>query len=873
MSKLWFALAAILLSSGTTRAQAPPGSPAPFQYGNANEWDGILNKNAPGDEHGALGRTYLVLKANLQISFINRTSLQTGENPLPAGMPLDDTQFWPAQLDSSKVVIPGGSALPPGNVAITPNGDGRVHYDPYSPCKDSVGRWIVVEMGNLQYQDGTTAAAVLVGISTGEDPNPADSPSPTPTATVTATPTPTGTSTPGATITSTPTASATATPGATWTFFALASTAPANVLGNDSAAADFPEVGFNTNWISITASKFFKDSTGAYQKPLLFVFQRQPSECSAQIPANPALLPVTAGTSGSCTGTSGSSSSAWYCNDSQLSFACPVVNYHAGTQNPTQDPDGSNLFFIKSISGSSGTARVWAINGAAGSPSYGTNASVTTTGEPGPGGNWTWSGNLPLTIPQAGTNVQPIKTGVNDDRFVSCVNRQLPMANVIYAAQSIGLPATNPTDTAVQWWTIPHNLSQLYGLSLSLTDVERIGSSSGYGNLYYDTIDPSIAVNYLGDVLIGFSGMFPAPPQYAAPGYLGAFFDFKSHSGCQEYQPYLYARGLGPYYPNGDANGNPVRTGDYSQTVVDPNDDTGFLTTTGWAGSLSAVSGNGYGWVQRWARINPSTPASPVFVGAPGSVEDECPGTETKCQITLTAPAGVQKGDILIATLNVGLPETGSFTIPAGWSVAMDVTYGTGCGAVRSVGLEHQYAGSLDSGSYLFKFPRNKKTCNNLTVHTEFEGDLVSYRGACQNVSNIEGDYQYGYDPVLANVGFPLNTFQVTGTVLSTGNISIGTGNIPSFPSYDNNTLVAWFYGSAEMETGESNGFCSVLSDLTGFPPLTTEILQSGCTGIPLALGDAPVQTTQNGAPYAGESVTDSAYGFKFGWVTLLPPY
>jgi hypothetical protein len=230
-----------------------------------------VNKSIPGDEHGSAGRTYVVLKGNLEFSFISWSSIQNGYNYLPGGMPIPDTQFWQASIPSSSVVVPNGAAAPSGSVQVTPVSDGRVYYDPYSTCGDGMGRWIVIEMGNLTYSNQSTAAAVLVAISQQEDPNPADL-------------------------------------GVTWSQFAIASTAPANGIGTDTGTVDFPQAGFNTNWITLTVNKFFKDSSGNYTEPLTFVFERQPAECSAAIPINPNLLPTSGG--GPCTGSAGTSISA-----------------------------------------------------------------------------------------------------------------------------------------------------------------------------------------------------------------------------------------------------------------------------------------------------------------------------------------------------------------------------------------------------------------------------------------------------------------------------------------------------------------------------------------------------------------------------------
>jgi hypothetical protein len=753
-------------------------------------------------------------------------------------MPIQDTNFWPASIDSSRVVTPGGGAAPSGAVAVTPYSDGRVHYDPYPACGDGAGRWIIVEMGNLQYSNGATAAAILVAISNGEDPNPADS-------------------------------------GVSWNAFAIASTAPANSMGSDNVAADFPQVGFNTNWIAITAQKFFA-GVGGYAKPLLFVFERQTYECGAIVPSSPALLPTSSG--GSCTGTSGTSTSAWFCNDSLLSLACPVVNYHpAGS-----DPDGANLFLVRSAAPSTGTLDLYEITGNAASPLYGNSASVSTSGQPGPGGGWTWSGALPTTLQQGGpSGTKPIATGPNDDRIVSCVDRAFPPAagfsgptTVIYAAHTIGLPASNPTSTEVQWWTIYH-FSSAGSLTASLLDIERIGGHTTPcdGDLCYDTIDPSIAVNAAGDLVIGYSGL--PDPAYAGPGYLGAFFTLKSHSGCAEQNFWFYAGGLGPYFPGGDDNGKPVRTGDYSQTVVDPVDDTGFMTTGGWAGSVFPPSkGSGYGWMQNWNIIEPQNVAPPAFAGHT-ETEDECPSTEVNCKIHLAAPPGAQAGDIFYAIINAGIANPDTLVSPSSWTRLIFfpgngdtfVTSDPICGfPVFTYALVHEYTGSSDSGSYVFKVPRKTRTCGNLKTHSELVGDLASYRGACPNITNTEGDYNYS-----TAFAFSQSTDESSLTIgpITSPASTLGFG-FPIWPAGDNTTALAWFYGSAESDDS-SGGACSVLSQLSGAPTLTTEFQGSGCTGNPVLIGDySPYQDSQTLGPY---TVDDSLTGPKLGVVTIIPPY
>ncbi len=815
MLRLSLVLVALALLCCPASAQQPP-SPGPFATGNDNHWDSAVNPFIPGDEHGAVGRTYVVLSANLEMTFINRP-IQNGYNPLPSGMPVPDSQFW-QPLPSSSVIVPNGTTPPTGTVQVTPNSDFRVYYDPYSPCGDGAGRWIVVGMGNLTYSDQTTAAAVLLAISQQEDPNPADS-------------------------------------GVSWTQFAIASTAPANTGSDITAVGDFPRAGFNTNWIGVTALKFFKGSTGSYSVPLLFLFARQPSECTgtAGIPVKPSTLPTSGG--GACTGSSGGSSTAWYCNDSSIQGACPALSYHTGS-----DPDGSNFFLVRSVSGSTGTIDLYEISGTVNSPNYGgIYSQVSLQNQPGPGGNWTWQSEAFPNLGQADSTTLKIAPGPDDDRFESCVVRN----STLWASQTIGLPATNADSTAVQWWSIglDANKGKIY-------DVERIGGDGAYGGSVWDTMDSAIAVNSAGDVLVGFEGV--PNINSTSYGYLSALFAFKSHSGCLGYQNYLYAGGLGPYYPSGDANGNPVRTGDYSQTVVDPNDDTTFWTSEGWAGE-SGAPGNGYGWLQAWGFVSPSTPSGPTFLNLTPK-ETECPSSP--CTVTFTAPPNSQAGDVFIATITTAIPSTLTqlSSIPAGWNYLTYQNLGTTY--MKTVdanwcdlrtyewSLVHTYTGSNDSGSYTFQFPRHTLSCNGVILSNELGGELTAYRGACQNFETTKGTQ------ILDLQGFPQSTYSKTITV---GPFTPpDPSSNPGIP-YDNANLLNYLYGSAEAD--DSGGDCSNMSDpISGTPALSTRANDSGCNGYaPAILGD--YSPTNHGQSYGSYSSEDAYSGIKSGLELLLPPY
>lgn len=129
------------LASSAALADAQVYSPLPVQLGTGPQQasSGALAL-FPGDNHGSMGRTHVVFKVNNAIWFYNR---QASQFTTPA--PIADASFWPPA---------------PGATSFTPKGDGRVIYDPYEPaaCPGGGGRWILAEMGVMNYSSSTCAA-------------------------------------------------------------------------------------------------------------------------------------------------------------------------------------------------------------------------------------------------------------------------------------------------------------------------------------------------------------------------------------------------------------------------------------------------------------------------------------------------------------------------------------------------------------------------------------------------------------------------------------------------------------------------------------------------------------------------------------------
>ncbi|MEO7676710.1 MAG: hypothetical protein ABIV39_08115, partial [Verrucomicrobiota bacterium] len=177
----------------------------------------------------------------------------------------------------------------------------------------------------------------------------------------------------------------------------------------------------------------------------------------------------------------------------------------------------------------------------------------------------------------------PAKIDGGDSRIQNVVYRN----GKLWATHTVFLPSAAPTRTAAQWWQINTNGS-----------VQQVGRiDGGVSNTFFAY--PSIAVNKNNDVLIGYSRFSAA--QYPSANYS---FRFSSDPASTFRDDRVYKAGVGPYYKTFGGADN--RWGDYSGTVVDPINDTGFWTIQEYAAAASgapSVDGSGR-WGTWWGRID-----------------------------------------------------------------------------------------------------------------------------------------------------------------------------------------------------------------------------------------------------------------------------
>jgi len=467
----------------------------------------------------------------------------------------------------------------------------------------------------MTWPDGTTHGGIGIAVSQGEDPF---------------------TEANGGAITS-------------WTKFYFAS---GGLPPGDSPtlrSVDYPQIGFNGNWIGVTVDNFiWSASAGAYIEPLVFVFQKAPTECSGTIPSVASSISVCGNASNTSILGPGQ---YWYCSDARFTRASPAETYYTNGA----DTSGGLFFAVPFGDTTISQVKIEEISGIDASHPLLLAEQSAISGSPGFGVNWT--GALP-DLPQAGPTGTPNVVVDLDDRFSQCVVRNV----ALWCTHTIGLPFPIADSTAVQWWQI--DLSVLVGgTNRTVLDVERIGGAFSEDANLENTMASGLAVNGSGDVVIGFSAL--SNTQHTAPGYLVVGYVFKGHSQCAEDQYYLYGGGLGPYFDPTQSPGNEqLRTGAFGHAQVDLINDTSFWTTEGWAGQ--PISGGAYGWMATWAYFYPSAPQSPIVVGLRAN-ENECTGVPVgqNCVASFSIPDGAQQGDVLLAALRAG--GSTSISIPFGW--------------------------------------------------------------------------------------------------------------------------------------------------------------------------------------------------------------
>jgi hypothetical protein len=319
---------------------------------------------------------------------------------------------------------------------------------------------------------------------------------------------------------------------------------------------DYPSLGFNDRWIVVQMNLFPMPNQSASSHQI-YVWDK------ADVYANG-------------TGTF----TKFDITNEATAIACPSIHY---------DQSVSKMYTLRVISGNSGAQGrlgLRTITGTATTPVLSGETLVTTTSTWGSTGN-----SFGDFAPQLGTDRLIMN---NDHRMQQVVVRN----GKIWATHNVFLPASSPSRTAVQWW-------QLDSVG-AVQQRSRIDDPTG--KIFHSF--PSIAVNKANDVLIGYSTF--SKFQYASASYSVRLGTDPINTMRDSY---LYKQGENTYFKDFGAGRN--RWGDYSNTVVDPANDSAFWTLQ----EAAAFSANT--WNTWWAHVRTDAQVTSFFA----SDSLSCPGT------------------------------------------------------------------------------------------------------------------------------------------------------------------------------------------------------------------------------------------------------
>jgi hypothetical protein len=335
--------------------------------------------------------------------------------------------------------------------------------------------------------------------------------------------------------------SATSNPAGDWRLFEIQ-------IGTQGYWADFPVLGFNQSWITISANLLYLPPTGSYANTELYVFNKADLYQSSGKPAYTTF------------------------SDDQGAFT-PAIDLDR--QNP------GVMYFAQALGGpAGGNIRISVLQGPVGLESFIPGAANIQVGD-------SWAEAAPGDsdfAPQLGTWVK-IDTG--DSRLQNCVLRN----GSVWCAHTVFVPSDKPTRSAVEWFEADPILGRL----VQRGRVDDPTSANFYAY-------PSISVNKNNDVLVGYS-------RFTARDYPSAGFSFRAGGDPANAMQagVIFKSGEAPYVAaNSDESSN--RWGDISATMVDPSDDLAFWTIQEYA--ATPVGYNTGRWGTWWAQVTRAAASS-----------------------------------------------------------------------------------------------------------------------------------------------------------------------------------------------------------------------------------------------------------------------
>jgi hypothetical protein len=504
---------------------------------------------------------------------------------------------------------------------------------------------------------------------------------------------------------------------------------------------DFPDVGFNKNWISITINRY--SALGAFQRGI-------------NLAVNYPSARTGTGTGTLFTQASGTH----YCS-------APCATYSA-----TSD----TLYVVTHLSSSGATYQLDTITGTAASPVYTSGGTKTRTG-----GGWAQpSGNiLPQSAPVSGASAcgaTPCPIETQDPQIRSTPHYR---GGYIYYAQTVGLPSSSMTHTAVQWTKIVAPGGN-YSAGGRIEDPTATSTNGGKWYAY-----AHIAVNATGDYIVGYTQFSSA--QHPSTGYS---IHLASDGAGTIRDPLIYHAGEDYYHKTFDTATGRNRWGDFSTAQVDPADDQTLWTLQEYGKTRPGTDDGNTGsnssrWSSWWA------------------------GVSTVTNYTITASAGA----------GGSISPSGAVTVPSGGNKTFTITPGA-CYHVAGVLVDNNPVGPVTN--YTFTNVTSSHTISaSFAINTYIiaasagtggsiipSGDVSVNCGAdqaftitadaCHDVASVLVDgspvgavTNYTFTNVQANhtiaASFVLKTYTITasagagGTINPDGNVLVNCGSNQAF--------------------------------------------------------------------------------------------
>ena len=268
-------------------------------------------------------------------------------------------------------------------------------------------------------------------------------------------------------------------PTGTWNLFNI------TVDATNTNWMDFPELGYNMNWIAV-GGNLFNVNTGNSNGGVVYVFNK----------AN------------------------MYSNTNSQHTVFTLANDFCVTPAMTHSATVNTLFCLETFNGANGQMRMFKITGTPSTPAISAQTTITSTIH--------WNGspstNADFGIQSGTTN----KIDCGDDRLTSVCYRN----GKLWTAHNAYLPATGTTTRcSSEWWEID--------TAASITQNGLIDDATA-ANFY---IYPSVAVNANNDAVIGLTNLGSAIHPSSAYVYR------QSTDALNTFQsPYVYKAGLNTYF-------------------------------------------------------------------------------------------------------------------------------------------------------------------------------------------------------------------------------------------------------------------------------------------------------------------------------------